>query len=281
MDTINILVSSNDNFIVFLTVMLKSLFMHHKTKEKIRVFIMDSGISKKNKGLMAESLKEYNADFIFINIAPNLIYDLKQFNVAYYRLIMDKIIPINIKKIIYLDCDLLISKDISKLWKINIGKNIIGAVNDFFIKKIKDGIINFKDFNLDPKKEYFNTGLMLINMNSWRKNKIGDKCIQITLENKVFLKCWDQYSLNIVLYNKWKKINSLWNYNANFFTKKPYIIHYCSPKGKPLDIDYSGYFKSEFFSYLNKTEFKNLKPSINYNVLKRFFIKSAKKILGK
>jgi lipopolysaccharide biosynthesis glycosyltransferase len=279
MKEINILASSDDNFIIFLAVMLKSAILNHKSNEKINAYILDSGISKKNKKLLLDNFTESKISFYFIDVLKYVPSSLKSFNVSYYRLVLAKALPKKIKKIIYLDCDLLFTADISGLWNIDIGKKIIGAANDFFIKKIRDGIANYSNFSLNPDNDYFNAGVMIINLDLWRKKGIERKCLDITFNNRNCLKCWDQYSLNIALNKNWKKIPQMWNFNAHFFTKNPKIIHYCSPLGKPLDSDYAGYFKEEFFNYLEKTEFKGKKPQVNYNVIRRFFFKLAKKML--
>ena len=96
---------------------------------------------------------------------------------AFYRLLLPKIIPANIDRIIYFDADVIVNLDIKDLWQVELGDKPLAAVPEsvasaelFKASKgygsekylITAGFVKFED--------YFNSGVMLLNLNYMRQN---------------------------------------------------------------------------------------------------------------
>ena len=68
----------------------------------------------------------------------------------------------------YLDCDIVVTGDISKLWEIDLGENMIAGVVEGFIAGTKE----FREYaqkavGVDPDK-YINAGILSINLDKFR-----------------------------------------------------------------------------------------------------------------
>ena len=69
-------------------------------------------------------------------------------------------------KIIYLDCDLIVEQQLSKLFNYDIGRYPIAAVEDMWSGKDD----NYERLGYDRKYGYFNSGVLLINLDMWRES---------------------------------------------------------------------------------------------------------------
>jgi lipopolysaccharide biosynthesis glycosyltransferase len=80
----------------------------------------------------------------------------------------------------------------------------------------------------------------------------------------------DQAGLNVVLYKKWKAIDTRWNYPPHIsdLNDPPYVIHFNGRK--PIFYDYNGKHQDLFFKYLHMTEWKN---TGTYGFIRKAFIK--------
>ena len=82
---------------------------------------------------------------------------------TYYRLSLGELLP-NLNKIIYLDCDVIVYKDLTNLYNINFNKNIILALNRPYENK---------------EISKLNCGVLLMNLQKMRKIKFEDKILNI------------------------------------------------------------------------------------------------------
>lgn len=120
--------------------------------------------------LCADKIKEY------VGYVPSVQNSRVSIG-AFYRLLLPKIIPEDIDKIIYFDADVIVNLDISELWHIELGDKPLGAVPEslasaemFKASKgygsekylITAGFVKFED--------YFNSGVMVLNLNYLRQN---------------------------------------------------------------------------------------------------------------
>ena len=204
----------------------------------------------------------------------------------YMRLFIPFFMPREIKKVLYLDVDMITLRNIKNLWEIDLGDNIVGAVLDPRIKTVGNswgGIKNYQELKLDPETKYFNTGLLLINTEMWRQEKITEKIINCIENNRKFANYPDQYGLNVILNNKWMELDSRWNFFCTSEHGDPFIIHYVDRK--PIYKTYSNNpaYLATFYHYLSLTKWKEFKPigeSKRYQKKILNVIEKVKKIFG-
>ena len=284
---------SDDNYSQHLGVMLYSLFEHHiNYNNKIDVFVIDGGISEENKIKIEDIGKEFITPIKFLKIDKKIYQNFKishHLNHSiYYRISIPELLNSSTKKIIYVDCDLIFKEDISKLWEIDISECFMAAVEDPKFNR-------YIDLQMPINSKYFNTGVMLINLEKWRKNNISEKVRKFIKNNSEKIILWDQDGFNAILYNKWKELPPKWNQQTIMFEigadetnfskkefmeaiKNPSIIHYTT-SSKPWQYTNEHPLKNEYYKYLKKTPWRKYSPpDRNFNnILKRI----AKKLLPK
>lgn len=238
------------------------------------LYIIDDHINKANKSKVLKSILSEKVHIKWISINERLISkislpDSDCINTysrdVHLRFLAPYILPSYVKKVIYLDSDLIVLKDISKLWGIDFKDNIILAVRDSFVRSIgsRYGVVNYKQLGINPRLKYFNSGVLVINIEKWRNEEITPKLIECLRKNKNYAQFPDQYGLNVILINKWGELNSRWNQfpDAKKKNSKAYILHYVGLK--PHMRNGKSFFneKTFFNDYFDLTQLKGWRPN--------------------
>ena len=272
---INICMSCDDNYAVYLATSIQSILFNSKKNEIINFYILDGGISEKNKRFIYNIINKYNSNIQFCNIDTNK-YDkwfnkLKEINeekyfinyspAVFYRISIPSILK-EIDKILYIDVDTIITSSLYELYNINIDDYYIAAVKDYggeLVDKIK------KNLNLH---EYFNSGILLINNKKFIKNKLENEMINFFYKNFSKIIVVDQDILNYICNGKVKYLDYKYNFMP-YIEEKPdikdiVIIHYGANRVKPLknwiSKDWDTYIY-EFWKYFFMTDFFQEDPN--------------------
>lgn len=171
------------------------------------------------------------------NFVKNIVVDYSV-SIPQMRFIFPKYCALD--KLIYLDSDTVCSCCISKLWNEELGNKIIGAVHhrsptrgqkwnqyEPWSLDTAKGFFQFEneDF-LSGDLPYFNSGVMIIDCQKWRRYEISNKCIEAKEKFCSSIQSNnDEPILNYVLKNDWKKISQLWNFPPNNSWVRSRIIH--------------------------------------------------------
>ena len=197
-------------------------------------------------------------------------YDISIF----YRLFAAEWLPQNIDKILYLDCDLIVTGDLTSLWKEKINEDTpLCAIHDFV--RLND----YHRLRINLKNHiYFNSGVLLINLSYWRKNLIAQQSLNYIRLHPERLLLPDQDILNALTVGKVKYLHPKYNTMTYMFCSDDFL-EWCSwyneiPKIKeatrnPIIIHFAGIkpwhkgeylpYREKWMEYLNMTEWKNIK----------------------
>ncbi|MBO4405189.1 MAG: glycosyltransferase family 8 protein [Alphaproteobacteria bacterium] len=177
---------------------------------------------------------------------------------TYYRLRIPEILPENIKKVLYLDGDVIVEQDLKKLWDTDISNYVLGAV--------KEGI------ELGVQHD-FNAGVLLLNLSKLQKINLLKESLSYLEKNKEKIVYQDQDILNGLFFNQYKDLPRKWNVTSNIYMsedlslvyankeaeiarKNPGIIHFSGHSPKPW---YWGWMphplSNEYWKYLKYTDF--------------------------
>lgn len=279
-EDINIVFSSDNNYSKYTGVAICSIFENKTTEKNINIFILDGGINETNKEKLINISKKYNFYLEFKKVSNEKIKKLKTTghitHPTYYRIMIPEIFP-NLNKVLYLDCDILVTGDLLDLYLIDIEKYFIAACDEEDYIKGRLEILEI------PNHKYFNAGVLLINLKKWRKENLSKKLINHALENLHKFDMHDQDILNSFLYDKWIEMPYKYNYTSWFLDLHPIknikdvsIIHYTGLK--PWNYDCLNPLKKEYFKYLKLTPWGEDNFYIDKNY-KKIIVKLIKIIL--
>lgn len=198
-DVAHIVYASDDHFAEILGVSLVSLFENSKDMNEINVYILDSGITEENKQKLLSVCKTYKRNSIFIpatdisnKLSMKVLLDRGSLS-QYARLFVSSDLPKGLSRVLYLDCDIIVAKNIRELWNLNLQGKTIGALMDAFSKYYRSNI------NLEKNDIMFNSGVMLIDLDKWTKNRVEEKLLQFITKKNGVIQQGDQGALNAVL----------------------------------------------------------------------------------
>lgn len=211
----NIAFSSDDHYAPYLSVSILSILKNNLESE-ICFYILDFGIKKNNKKIIESIAQKYNKNIQFIPIKKdeftNFPITINYISPATYaRLNIAEYIP-NIDKLLYIDVDTVTNGSLKELWNTDISQHALAACKDFFIEidqpkyKSKIGLENYC---------YFNAGVILINMNRWRKLNVLNVSLEWLSKYKNIIEYQDQDILNGIFKDDVKFINTRFNFTPS------------------------------------------------------------------
>jgi lipopolysaccharide biosynthesis glycosyltransferase len=157
--------------------------------------------------------------------------------VTYFRLLIPELLPLAIKKAIYLDCDVLVEGDLSKLWEEELGDNYILAAQGRGRKRLvaTSPLALIPEVTFDPNDQYFNAGVLVLNLERLREGEVAKKAIEFCRKWGDVILHADQDALNAMSIGRWRRLDQVWNQfinegpNYNFVQHIPGgILHFSS-----------------------------------------------------
>ena len=287
MSNIPIFLSCDNNYSPFVAATIASIC--DNTKSNIDFNILDGGIDDINKQKILQLRKSFN-NFSIEFIKVDLEKEFQNFKMVTYiskamysRFLIPYVKP-DIKKAIYLDIDLIVLKDISSFYNIDLEGYALGAIYDE----------SHKDYNKDDpivpsdKYYYFNSGVLLLDCEIWRKNNIIKDLFYL---EKIYRKINlhpDEAILNKFFDRNYKMIPRKYNFIDYYYQKAPLpkddiVIRHYATEFKPWKFDNT--LKNDdilkfidtrdidiFWNYAKMTEFvSDIKAKCKYKTVKDLY----------
>lgn len=195
----NVVYSSSDSYAEICGISITSLFENNKDVEDITVFVIDNNISDLNKTRLLNTAKRYNRKLVFVEkvdiekITNTNIY-VGRWNIStFFRLYLPSILPSDIDRVLYIDCDMIVRHRLNDIYNLDIGECSVAAVDDCRSDLYRE------DIGTKPGTIYVNNGFMLIDLNKWREANVQDEFSKFISNRKGDLTYMDQAPLNGVL----------------------------------------------------------------------------------
>jgi lipopolysaccharide biosynthesis glycosyltransferase len=267
---VNILVTTDKNYLPYAYVMLVSLLENNGTSHinlyYIHYDIDDASIEKFNR-----FFSKYDMTVTFLKCDFKRVEGLKTFlyvtPASYLRIISPDILPETVSRILYLDPDIIVAKSLTDLYDTDLGDCFFGAVED-----LDSGNERYEPLNIPGEYGYFNTGVMLIDLDKFRSHRVSGQVIDYALAYPNRIQWADQDALNAVLYDKRLALHPRWNLQTLVASRyenrshashvefleavsQPAVIHYVGGL-KPWQPSYDHPLKGLYWHYIRKTPYK-------------------------
>jgi lipopolysaccharide biosynthesis glycosyltransferase len=132
-----------------------------------------------------------------------------------YRLGLEHLAPVDCERLIYLDADITVLGDLRELWSMDLNGSAIGAVSDGYLNTEHfDGKRFHQTWGL-PEGEYFNAGILLIDLKKVREGALFTKAMHFAAEHDEDLPYNDQDALNWTFWQSWTSLPVAWNVQAS------------------------------------------------------------------
>lgn len=215
-----VVLSANDAFSPYLDIMIRSIVENASDENNYDIIVLYSNINDRNQKLIKQAAD--GRDNVSIRFAKvSKYFDVSKLFVdqhlsveTYFRLIIPELMP-EYGKILYLDCDMVVDDDVAKLYNMDMGDALIGAAKDIDVagqinlKQNKWDEYAVKELGLDSPYDYFQAGVLILNLDGIRKVTTSDELIKLAMDND--FRCHDQDVLNVACKNKVFYIPQEWN----------------------------------------------------------------------
>lgn len=209
--TIPVVFATDDNYVPYCGVAIASLIKNTNENIDYEVYVLYNkltnlsiyrleSLSTKNVKVKGLCIKE--------NIASLKVLEYNHLTIASaFRLVIPELFS-DYEKVLYLDSDIVINVDVAELYNIEIENNILGAAKGYNSEKFG---IKYIAENLRIKNEnFFNAGILIINIQEFNKQNIKEKCFKL-LGERTDLLFMDQCALNINCEGKVHYFSTKWN----------------------------------------------------------------------
>ena len=154
---------------------------------------------------------------------------------TYYRFFIPYFLDSDINKCLYLDCDIICTNNFESIFEIDIDNYSNAMVYDVTYSDIR----KFNRLQYDLKNGYFNAGVILLNLEFWRKNKLQEQLIKYVSTYPE--RCWfhDQDAINFICQGTIFPIKVSYNVQRVFWR----VFSWENPKGFPKNLLLSDYIE--------------------------------------
>lgn len=284
-DSVSLVMAADNRFAPYLAVFIHSVTACSKENENYDMVVLHRNISKENQQRirqMTEGMKNICIRFVnlsgYVKGIPFKVHHHFSVETFYRYFILD--VMKEYQKVLYMDSDMVVLRDVAELYRENVEGYMLAAVKDVDVigsMKSDERSEQYAKTTLGIKKEleYFQAGVLLLNLQEMRKNTSSKELVEKTLERKWHMV--DQDVLNIICQGKVRFLEQKWNVMMNWTygrksrmdviknvpvplwkeyreaRKNPYVIHYAGA-WKPWNTPNCDYAE-EFWRYARNTPF--------------------------
>jgi len=206
----NIVYASDDNFAEIMGISMLSLFENNKDESEIVAYVLDSNIRDDNRKKIESLAKQYGRQLVFVSTkeVTRQLNSVKQDRGGasqFARLFLSKLLPNTCDRVLYIDCDTIVRHPLKELYETDFEGNVICGVMDCISKQHRARL------GLKENSTYINSGMMLINLFSWRNQHIEEKIETVIKKFNGHVPYADQGIVNLALQGRIKCVHPKYN----------------------------------------------------------------------
>lgn len=281
----NIVLATDDNFVQHCGTTIKSITTNNS---HVKFYLLTEGLKPENAAILKNLANDNGCSLEFCVVPSDIVKYFPMSKMAsnhisiatYYRLFVTSLLPDEVDKVIYLDCDMIIRGSLEGLWETDLRNAPLAAVyqhNDW-----ADHNNSWERLDIPREYGYFNAGCLVLNIEYLRSCDFQQKAIDYINSHFDHIISHDQDVLNAMFYKQAVALSCRWNYLPLFIEKMfksaefplkcdyhrekedesfdPIVIHFVS-KPKPWDFGCDNPYTEEYYKYLSKTPWKDYKPN--------------------
>ena len=236
---IHIALTFNDKYWALAYTVMRSICLSTRLRRELVFHLCHSALTPEHLETLEAIPTEFGATIrhydpaahpAFAELTATLPYNDRFPAIVYARLLLDKILPADIERVLYLDCDTLVRRPIEELYDRDMAGMPIAAIADPFHDGIKLGRdIRTKQSPFDSADPYFNSGVLLIDLKAFAAAEIPSRLAEFAKTGILAQLYFDQDMLNLIFAGRWLELPwyfNLMNPRPSHETLGPAIVHY-------------------------------------------------------
>ncbi len=254
----------DNSYAPYISVAIKSIIENASKDYNYKLIVLHQELNKENMEKISSLSKEgFEIKFVYMKDGLETITDRVENRLRcdyftltiYFRLFIPDMFP-EYDKGIYIDSDVVVPGDISKLYNHELGSNLVGACADKSVVDVPELAKYMEEAVGVSRYEYVNSGVLLMNLKEMREKEFTKKFL--TLLNKYHFDCIapDQDYLNAMCNGKILYLDESWDAmptEGKEPLSNPNLIHY-NLFQKPWCYDNIQY-EEYFWKYAKQTKY--------------------------
>ena len=216
MEPVVIALASNERYFPGLYCAVASALSNLDATREVNLKVLDGGISRSStealSRLVGRVSKSVRLEFVAVDpsIFGKATLGPGESHMTYCRILLPRLL--NVERLIYLDCDVLVFRDLARLFDLELapGKVLAAARDSETLSLADDSPIIADTLNLPREGAYFNCGVMLMNLDELRKQDFFERAVEF-VNRKSAYRFWDQSAINFLLYGQIHELPESWN----------------------------------------------------------------------
>lgn len=232
-----IVLACDERYAMPLATTLRSLVEANTRHWPLDVTVLTDGLAEETKVRVGDSLPagSVSLSWRLIDVSRFAGFSLMPHvsRMSFARFDIERAFGPDVMRVLYLDTDILVLGDLGPLFEMDLGDHVLAAVADDHI----DGTIRAKGGHglagVPNVARYFNAGVLLINLDSWRRYGTGRSAMEymVKFPNSPYS---DQDGMNVACDNEWAMLDRRWNYQQH----RPLRISSLAPGERPAVVHF-------------------------------------------
>ena len=278
-----VVLAANQKYVPILYTCAQSIVEHTSENTNYEIYIFHTDINAESQKVFQKNLTRDNVKFTFVNVSKKVagyVLQAKQHitTETFYRFLILDILK-DYKKVVYLDCDMIICHDVAELYRVDMGENLIAATLDAdFAGQCNIKTSDMREYcketlGINDVFTYFQAGVLVFNVAEMNKVVTVKKLLEMS--DTGIYRFSDQDILNVVCKGRVTYLDMAWNmiFDCDHFRWHEVIRHapyyildaYEEARKNPYIIHYAGFMKpwmnpeedfaSEFWKVARRTKY--------------------------
>ena len=209
---INVIYQFNDKYVPYAGVSIESLLANNTEAEAVNIYVLGEDLSDESVAVLKEEVAKYDRNIEFPDTTA-LIEKFKSYGMipyrgaysVYLRLFFTELLDLAGQRAIYLDADTIVDGSLLPLVNCDLSGKSVGMV----LESIRD---DYKVMiGMSPSADYYNSGMILFDVDKWRLNKYCDRIVDHILNVRSSY-IGDQDFLNIICEGDVARLPLIYNF---------------------------------------------------------------------
>jgi lipopolysaccharide biosynthesis glycosyltransferase len=228
-------------------VTIASLADHVPKGSDLDIWLLHAGLDDATIGLISRAVARGRGRLHTFKLSPGeLALRIRSDYISpatFGRLYLGDILPPECRRVLYLDCDLLVTGDLQDLLNTDLCGRMMAAASEptLPVDANPRTYERLRDPRLDPAMPYFNAGVLIIDLDIWRRANIGERALRFVAQYGPAL--MDQDALNAVASGQWLELDPMWNTITYWFRSRSRQQRYQALLRRSRIIHYAGHRK--------------------------------------
>jgi lipopolysaccharide biosynthesis glycosyltransferase len=237
MEPVVIALASNERYFPGLYCAVASALRYLDRTREVTLKVLDGGISQTSRDTFSKLIDRVRGvvRLEFVTVNPSVFGKATlgpgESHMTYCRILLPHLLDVS--RLIYLDCDVLVFRDLSPLFDLELSPGkVLAAVPDSETLSLAEDCPTIADAMGFPAQDaYFNCGVMLMNLDELRRQNFFQRSVEFLNNWSGKYRFWDQSAINFLLHEEIDELPEYWNraswrFDAQQSNDLDCVLHY-------------------------------------------------------